>query len=223
MSSRARIDVTRAADRRRFYLQRALRKNTRGAGSDLRYLMSIPPSDRPAMAMPFEGLPAMLIGAHAASAYAPERMTKDVDFLVPHERFGEAEARLREAGWEKRRNLFFPNAALGLYGSAWTAGDGGTEADLISSPQPWVDEAFAVPVVTNRTGERVIPLPFLVLMKLDSARSTDQGDLQRMLGLLGAEAVEEIIAIVERHYGDPAAADDLRQYHEIGRWEYDID
>jgi hypothetical protein len=60
-------------------------------------------------------------------------------------------------------------------------------------------------------------------MKLDSARSTGQGDLQRMLGLLGAEAVEEIIAIVERHYGDPAAADDLRQYHEIGRWEYDID
>ncbi|HTW82843.1 MAG TPA: hypothetical protein VMD91_02105 [Candidatus Sulfotelmatobacter sp.] len=73
----------------------------------------------------------------------------------------------------------------------------------------------------DRNGERVIPLAYLVLMKLDSARAVDQGDLTRTLGRLDAEQVDAIVSIVERYYGDPAAADDVRQYHEVGRWEYE--
>jgi hypothetical protein len=29
------------------------------------------------------------------------------------------------------------------------------------------------------------------------------------------------VSIVEAHYDDPAAGDDIRQIAEIGRWEYD--
>jgi hypothetical protein len=43
-------------------------------------------------------------------------------------------------------------------------------------------------------------------MKLDSARTTDQGDLGRMLGRLDKAAIESVIAIVAKHYGDPQAA-----------------
>jgi hypothetical protein len=160
----------------------------------------------------------VLIGARAVAAYAPERHTKDVAFMVRHEDFVEAERRLRATGWQRRRMLVFPNAALGFHGSAWSAAGG--EADLLASPQAWAREAFAATPVFDQNGERVMPLPFLVLMKLDSARASDQADLQRMLGLVDAALLDSIVATVQ-HYGDPAAADDVRQYHELGRWEYE--
>jgi hypothetical protein len=163
----------------------------------------------------------MLAGAHAANAYAPERTTSDTDFLVPHESFAAAEQRVRAAGYAKSRDLLFPNAALGLYGSAWRAEETGAIVDLISSGQAWLTEAFSTPAVLDRGGERVLPLPYLVLMKLDGARSIDHGDLGRILGRLSNEDLDDVIATVERHYGDPAAPDDLRQYHKIGHWEYD--
>jgi len=224
MDPRGRIDVSKAADRRRFILQRALRKETRGSGSDLAYLLTLPQSERPAIrTFLFAPVPAMLAGAHAANAYAPERATSDTDFLVPHENFAAAEQRLRAAGYEKSRDLFFPNAALGLYGSAWRGEETGAAVDLISSGQGWLTEAFCAPTTLDRGGERVLPLPYLVLMKLDRARSIDHGDLGRILGRLSNEDLEGVITIVERHYGDPAAPDDLRQYHEIGHWEYDVE
>ena len=51
----------------------------------------------------------------------------------------------------------------------------------------------------------------------------DQADLARILGRLSSEQVEDVIRTVQRHYHDPSAADDLRQYHEIGKWEYQTD
>ncbi|HET7813759.1 MAG TPA: hypothetical protein VFL13_05250, partial [Candidatus Baltobacteraceae bacterium] len=69
------------------------------------------------------------------------------------------------------------------------------------------------------TGLRVVPLPYLVLMKFDAARGIDQGDLTRMLGAVSDAEVESIAAIVEEYTGDPGAADDIRQYAQLGRWE----
>ena len=171
----------------------------------------------------FGDIPVFLVGAFAAAAYAPERYTKDVDYFVTADRYGDTQARLRAADWKQTRTLAFPNAALGLFGSAWTPNAGGPEIDLITSEQAWAREAFAAPVSRDTNGERVIPLAYLVLMKLDSARGIDQADLGRILGRLSAEQVEDVIRIVERHYRDPSAAEDLRQYHEIGKWEYETD
>ncbi|MGD1065504.1 MAG: hypothetical protein ABR975_01665 [Vulcanimicrobiaceae bacterium] len=220
--ARTRIDVTSAAARRRWYLERAFRKATRGSGSDLWFLLELAPSHGVDMIESvFGDASAMLISARAVAAYAPERFTKDVDFLVPYDFFAEEEERLRAAGWERLRSLVFPNAALGLIGSAWHNAARTTEIDVITSPQAWVREAFETAVARDRSGHRVIPLAYLVLMKLDSARAIDQADLSRTLGRLDAEQVEAIVRIVERHYGDPAAGDEVRQYHEVGRWEYE--
>ncbi len=214
--------VSVAANRRRFYLERAVRRNTRGSGSDLARLVL---GERPKVgfvtADVFGDIDVMLAGAHAANAYAPPRMTADFDFLVPHERFSAAETRLRAAGWHKSRDLAFPNARLELYGSAWHDSARRLDADIIASPQTWAREAFAAPPSRDPNGARILPLPFLVLMKLDSARGVDQGDLSRMLGRLDDAAVERIVEIVERHYDDHQAAEDIRQYALIGRWEYD--
>jgi len=222
MDARRSLDLTRAADRRQFYLQRSGRKNTRGSGSALDRLMVVPRKKVPHMDTELVvGLPAMLIGAHAAAVYAPERSTADVDVVVEHDSFGKAEQQLGAKGWTKASALAFPHAKLGLYGSAWSPADGGPPLDLIASRQPWLREAFAAPEVRNTQGARVLPLPYLVLMKLDSARGVYQGDLTRILGRLSEPEVEDVVVVVDRNYSDSEVADDIRQYAEIGRWEYE--
>lgn len=226
MHARSQIDVTSAAARRRFFLSRARRLNTHGAGSDMRLLMAMPRTASGVQRMIeaiFGDIPVFLVGAFAAAAYAPERHTKDVDYFVAAENYDDAQARLQAGDWKKTRTLLFPNAGLGLHGSAWALRGGGQEIDLMTSEQVWAREAFAAPVSQDLNGERVIPLAYLILMKLDSARVIDQADLARILGRLSSEQVEGVIHTVQRHYRDPSAADDLRQYHEIGKWEYETE
>ncbi|GAC1498254.1 MAG: hypothetical protein NVS1B14_01190 [Vulcanimicrobiaceae bacterium] len=166
-------------------------------------------------------IPYMLVDAHAANAYMPPRNTRDVDMLVQDSDFPKVEQRLREAGWSKNRNLMFPNAKLGLFGSAWHHDKTDDEMDVLSSNQSWMAEAFTRTPVYDRNGARVIPLPFIIFMKIDSARATDQGDLARMLGRLADSEVETIIKTIGRYYDDPQAPDDVRQYAAVGRWEYE--
>jgi hypothetical protein len=59
-------------------------------------------------------------------------------------------------------------------------------------------------------------------MKLDAARSIDQGDLSRILGRLSNAELDAVATVIKKHYShDPAALEDLRQYAEVGRWEYE--
>ncbi len=217
-------DFAVPAHRRAFFLRRAMRLRTRGTGSDLHRLMAGPRSNAGFMVSKvFGDIPVLLVGAHAANAYMSPRHTVDVDFLVPNHRFRDAEKALSAERWRRSRDLLFPNANLGLYGSAWNHPETNEELALLSSAQHWVDAAFDAPMARAQDGARVLPLAFLVLMKLDSARTTDQGDLGRMLGRLDDAAVKSVIAIVTKHYSDPQAADDILQYAEIGRWEYSTD
>lgn len=211
------IDLSSARARRHFYLARGLKKRPVGSGSDLDYLMGLPRKDlrvRPDTI--FLKTPVLVVGGVATRAYMPERQTDDIDFLVMPDAFANAVKELREAGFAKTQNLVFPNATLGLFGEAWTRD--AAEVDLLSSPQPWCEEAFGEHV-TDQTGLRVIGLPYLVLMKFDSARTIDQGDLSRMLGRLDDGHIESLIAIVARHLTDPNVREDIRQYVELGRWE----
>jgi hypothetical protein len=205
--------------RRRFYLDRGRRKQGRGSGSDLRGLMALPREIlvvRPEEL--FGDVPAIVIGGVAARAYAPERFAKDIEFLVDYERFAEATAVLASRGWEKIRDLVFPNAALGLRGQAWEKDR--QAIGVIATDQAWAREAFAN-LAYDQTGLRVIPLAYLVLMKLDSARGVDQGDVTRMLGRVDDGEVDAIVSIVEKHSHDPQAADDVRQYALLGRIEWE--
>lgn len=220
-STRPRLDPSSAASRRRFFIERAFRMRTRGSGSDLTRLLAQPLKNPVDMAV-LDGIPAMLIGAHAAAAYAPARMTADVDIVVPAEHYAEAEAKMRADGWENVNELIFHGSRLGLRGGAW-AKPGIEEKDLMTSEQPWLREAFAHEAVLRSDGLRVIPRDFLILMKLDSARGIDQGDLNRILGRMSPEEVEQTAVVVARHYHDDQVVEDLRQSAEIGRWEYETE
>ncbi len=168
----------------------------------------------------FGDVPVCLIGALAAATYAPERMTHDIDYFCEAGNYDAACASLRERGFVEAGSLHFANASLGLYGTSWRSRTGAI-LDLLASALDWARAAFAAPEVRNAHGARVMPLAFLVLMKLDSARTIDQADLGRMLGRLNEREVEAVVQIVETHYGDSSAAEDIRQFALIGRWEYD--
>jgi hypothetical protein len=81
------------------------------------------------------------------------------------------------------------------------------------SAEPWAEEAVAI----GGTSGAVVPLPYLVLMKLDAAGGVDQGDLTRMLGFASDSAVDSVRRVVEKHM--PSALEDLEQYVAIGRLE----
>lgn len=213
------LDFSQASARRRFFLERGLRKRPVGSGSNLERLMKIPRDlhwiDTNEL---FGDIPTVVVGGVATRIYSPERATKDIDLLVDHTRFAEASDKLGKAGYQKDDTLFFPNASLGLYGEAWFKG--ASHIDLLSTPQKWGKKALVKPVI-DPTGLPIIRLPYLVLMKFDSARAQDQADLSRMLGRLSEEECEELIREVARHSNDPSFADDVRQYAQLGRWEWE--
>ncbi len=172
----------------------------------------------------FQDQPVCFIGAHAAAAYAPERMTNDVGCFTTFNAYEVATGLLQASGYRKDGDLKFLTIALGLFGSRWLAKDGVQPLDLISTEQAWAIEAFREPAQFTKEGDRVIPLAYLVLMKLDAARSIDQGDLSRMLGRLSDAELDIVSTVVEKYYGhDPAALEDVRQYAEVGRWEYETE
>ncbi len=88
----------------------------------------------------FGDIPVLVAGGVATRAYAPERATKGIDFMVEHDRYADAIRSLRERNFTKQNDLFFPNTSLGLYGEAWLKD--GQEIDVISSPQEWCEQAF---------------------------------------------------------------------------------
>ncbi len=165
----------------------------------------------------FGDIPAVVVGGVATRAYAPEPHTKDIDFLIPEERYAEAVSHLAANGWQKVETVFFPNTSLGLYAEAWIKDD--VSIDVISSAREWANEALQTSSF-DQIGLPVVSLPFLVLMKIESARGIDQGDLTRMLGRLNEEEVESIAAAVQKYSPDADAAEDVRQYAVLGRMEW---
>jgi hypothetical protein len=216
--SSVRSDFETAAGRRRFYLDVGLRKRPVGSGSDMATLMQ---SAREKLFIDMESvfgeIPAVVVGGVATRAYSPERKTQDLDVLVKHEQYDQALQRLRDQGWHHVRDLVFTTGLLGLYGSAWAKD--GEKLDVLATEQAWGAKALEEKVY-DQTGLRVISLPYLVMMKIDSARGIDQGDLTRMLGLLDESEIERVVAVVKRYYGDPHGAEDVRQYAMLGKMEY---
>ena len=138
----------------------------------------------------------------------PERMTSDFDILVHHLDGDAALARLQEAGYQVASELSIPGYML-------NAPDG-TEIDLLLIPFEWLDDALQ-PDRTDPAGNPVLGLPYLVLMKMETSRPQDLGDLSRMLGLAEEDDLEQVRAAVTRYM--PDAAEDLESLIYLGRLE----
>ncbi len=152
--------------------------------------------------------PFVIVGGIATALYMPQRLTAGVDILVLEADAPRLHPELEAAGYSWRGR-----SAIGA--ASWRASDGGS-LTVLESAEPWAREAVRNP---NRapTGEPVIALPYLVLMKLAASRSQDLADISRMLGTADERTLQEVRETVRAHRGGDEA--DLESLIMLGRLE----
>jgi len=195
--------------RRRILIDITRRRIKPGTGSNYEFLRRrtamIPwPDLRPIL----KGIPWAIVGGVATRAYMPERATRDLDILVRREDGEKVWKRLQEAGYTFLSRL----AASGFLARS----PEGVDLDVILGDYPWLDEALAQPR-QDPAGYPVLDLPYLVLMKLASARVQDTADLSRMLGLASAGELDRVRQVVARYA--PEDLEDLDSLIYLGKME----
>ncbi len=195
--------------RRKLYIEIALRRCRPGRGSSLEFLNSRTwkrtVTNIKAL---LQNVPFVVVGGIATRLYMPERMTDDLDILVFAQDAVNIYQQLAAKGSIKI-------ADLSIGGSTWQLPDG-TYLDVIESNQSWVTEAMSKP---NHApdGLPVIELPYLVLMKLQASRGIDIGDLSRMLGCANDRALQLVRKVVKTYL--PDALEDLESLIVLGKLE----
>jgi len=157
-------------------------------------------------------VPWAVAGAVATRHYMPERMTGDLDALIAVSDGPTARDRLRAAGY-----VYLGELSIG--GSSWqTTGQAGTHVDVLECHAAWCREAIG-DAAGNRDiqGLPILPLPYLVVMKLQASRVQDVGDLARMLGQATPETLQQVRDVVRQLA--PADVDDLESLISLGRLE----
>ena len=152
--------------------------------------------------------PFVIVGGVATALYMPQRQTLDIDILIVRDDGPRLYEELRQLGYEIQGRLM-------IGGTTWRGPDGSL-LDILESAEPWARDAVHRP---NRapTGEPVIALPYLVLMKLAASRAQDVADLSRMLGLANDETLQQVRHVVGRYRPDDEA--DVESLIALGRLE----
>lgn len=170
----------------------------------------------------FEKLPEILsdirwavIGAVALRKYAPERMTQDIDILVDQEQMSEAKSVLLNNDFTDPSQLSFSNNDL----SGFSLSGKQFEIDVITSTEDWVTDGLKN-AQDNRDRQNlpILPMKYLIFLKLRSMRTQDFADLSRILGHCSESTYSEIRHwIINRR---PDFDEDLDQIRELGQIEY---
>jgi hypothetical protein len=88
--------------------------------------------------------------------------------------------------------------------------------DVLLGRQPWLGAALAHPH-SDPAGYPVIDLPYLVLMKLESSRGLNIGDLGRLLGLASDVDLDRVRQAVKQY--SPQDLEDFESLIYLGRLE----
>ncbi len=151
-----------------------------------------------------------VVGAVATRLYMPERMTQDLDIVIRTVDGSQVRRKLAEAGFTYR-------GELSIGGSSWTTPNG-ESIDILEGADIWWTEAIA-DAQANRDGQGlpIIPLPYLVLIKLRAGRVQDIADVTRMLGQAGEATLDAVRMLFAQHV--PEDMQDLESLIELGRLE----
>jgi len=197
------------AQRRRLFIEICKRRIKPGTGSSEEFLRKRTASNPwPDLRPILKGIPWAITGAVATRAYMPERATKDLDILVRREDGDKVRERLTQAGYRYVSPLTIPGFHF--------LSPEGVEIDVILGDYPWIEEALANPR-TDPAGYPVLDLPYLVLMKMESSRGRDWGDLTTMLGLASEEELARVREVVARYA--PDLVEDLESFIYLGQVE----
>ena len=195
--------------RRKLYIEIALRRCRPGSGSSLEFLRKRTWNRAVTnIKAIIKTTPFVVIGGIATRLYMPERMTEKIEILVLTEDADNIYRELTEVGSIKV-------GELSIGGSSWQLPDGSI-LDVLESQQPWVAVAIANPN-TAPDNLPIIGLPYLIIMKLQASRGIDMGDLTRMLGGADKTALELVRKTVKTYL--PDAVEDLESLIVLGKLE----
>ena len=157
---------------RRILLDIALRRATRGHGSSKELLRERTAVQYiPDIEAILGSVPWVLVGGLATRAYMQERYTHDVDILIHAHDEHKVQKAFEQAGY----------IHLGLCGGGFVVKKAAEPLiDLIASCEPWVEHALQNPSY-DAAQFPVIPLAYLVVMKLEVVHLQDLADISRML------------------------------------------
>ncbi|MBK4730625.1 hypothetical protein JJD41_12225 [Oxynema sp. CENA135] len=207
MTFNTQIDIN--AQRRRQFITLVMKRVQPGTGSGLDFLnkrtWTYPVTDIKAIVTK---TPFAIVGGIATRLYMPERMTLDLDILVCVRDAKTLYAELTKAGSQKIGELALPR-------SQWELPDG-TSLDVLESNADWFPEAIATPNIAPN-GLPIIALPYLVLMKLQSARTQDLSDVSRMMGAANPDEIAEVKQAISKYL--PGALEDLESLIVLGQLE----
>ncbi len=195
---------------RRFLVNMSLRRVQPGAGSSTEHFKKrnwrLPVSNINDI---LRTTPFVICGGVATRAYSPERETEDLDVLIRQSQANSAYQELEGAGSSYMEELSVP-------GSHWVLPDK-TNLDVLESNSEWADEAIRNPNRNNPLNLPIIPLPHLVLMKLQASRTIDLADISRMMGQAEEATLNETRQLIEKYL--PSASEDLEGLIYLGQLE----
>lgn len=155
-----------------------------------------------------------VVGAVATRHYMAERQTWDLDIAVGQADADVARASLRDAGY-----TYLGELGKDVRGSIWRAATPtGQEVDVLEIDEEWWPDAVQE-AQGNRdlAGLPILPLPYLVLMKLEASRAIDIADLSRMLGQADQPTLDRVRAAVRAWRS--ADLEDLESLIHLGKLE----
>jgi hypothetical protein len=157
-----------------------------------------------------------VVGAVATRLYMPERSTQDLDIAVLFDDGAEVRRKLSVAGFVHQRGVSC-YAPTYHRRSSWRAPDGET-IDVLEVRESWWEEALSEAQTNlDPEGLPVLPLRYLILMKVQAGRVQDLADAARMLGQASQESLSSIRALFARYA--PADAEDLESLIALGQLE----
>ena len=205
------LDIQKSENRRKLYIQIAIKRCQPGSGSSLEFLKNRtwnhPVTNLTSL---IQKTRFVVVGGIATRLYMPERMTDDFGILVLTNDAASLYQELRQAGSKKV-------GKLSIGGSTWLLPDN-TLLDVIESESAWVNSAVTHPE-SSPDGLPIIALPYLVLMKLQASRSQDIADVTRMLGGADETALNLVRNAVKTYLND--AVEDLESLIMLGKLEFD--
>jgi len=149
-------------------------------------------------------------GAVATRLYMPERATQHLDIVIRTRDAAAAYGRLESAGYGRR-------GELAIAGTSWESPDG-VAVDVMALDDSWTEALTRAAANCDRHGIPILPLPYLVLMKVVAARNHDLGDVARMLGLAPDDALDAVRAMIRERA--PDLLEDVESLISLGQLEW---
>lgn len=195
--------------KRRLLIEMSLRKQKPGTGSSHAFMQRRTAMNPwPDLRQILHDFQWVIVGGVATRAYMPERATKDVDILVRRSDGQRVVEALKDAGYKVTTELAVPGLLL--------ESPEGVELDVLFGEQAWLEEALTQPEY-DKAGYPVLGLPFLVLMKMETGRGRDFGDVTTMLGWADEEQLNNVRDVIARYSAQDLS--DLESLIFIGQQE----